>query len=637
MESDRESDRKSDREDAAAPRPTVGRRALIPQGDGAALADRCRRLDGRGYPAYRDLEGIWTLDEHLTLFVDRAARDPFAPPSPVRLRLAGSAARIPAGLAAGRIRRIALADCLARRAAEVGRGESRGRGSGNSGEIRVDDGGQEVLERTAIRLEPAPEGDGSGVAFVEARLGVGLPAAGRRILGRAAAVLFTERLPRLAAEGLALPDPPPAEVEGFVRMVEEQENLRAALRERGLVAFVADGAVLPRLHGASSSPLDGKQAVPFASPPSLRVTLPLRPGSEDRAGATVSGMGIPEGVTLVVGGGYHGKSTLLQALAAAVVPHIPGDGRERCATRADAVTIRAEEGRAVHSVDVGPFLRDLPGGRATDSFSTEDASGSTSQAASIVEALESGSRLLLMDEDTSATNLLIRDARMQALVAGRAEPIVPLLDRVRELSERHRVSTILVMGGSGDYFDAADTVIRMDSYRAADATAEARRVAADFPARRAPETDASGFFGRERTPVAATFDASGRMGTPRIRAAGTNSLRYGDREVVLAAVSQLFDPSQTRAAGHCASLLAARFAGRPIGEALDAVEDLLDREGLDALTADGRAGRHPGRFARPRRHEIAALMNRLRDGRFENRAPGGDDPPSPPPDEESAG
>ena len=603
-----------------------------PLGNRAVLAERCRGLDGRGYPAYRDLEGVWTLGEHLTLFVDRVSRDPFAPPSRMRLRLAGAAAGIPAALAAGRTRRIALGDCLARRAAEVARDEARGGGSGHSGEIRVDAGGQEVLERTAIRLGPAPEGGGSGVAFVEARLEVGLPAAGRRILGRSAASLLTGSLPRIAAEGLALPDPPPAKVEGFVRVVEKQETLRAALRERGLVAFVADGAVLPRLHGASPRPLGEDLAVPFASPPSLRVTLPLGP----EGGETVSGMGIPEGVTLIVGGGYHGKSTLLQALAAAVFPHIPGDGRERCAARADAVTLRAEEGRAVHSVDVSPFLRDLPGGRATEAFSTEDASGSTSQAASIVEALESGSRLLLLDEDTSATNLLIRDARMQALVAGRAEPIVPLLDRVRELSERHRVSTILVMGGSGDYFDAADTVIRMDSYRAADATAEARRVAAAFPTRRAPEADAAGFFGRERTPVAATFDASGRRGTPRIRAVGRDALLYGEREVALAAVSQLFDASQTRAAGHAASLLAERFAGRPVGEALDAVEALLDGEGLDALTAVGRAGRHPGRFARPRRHEIAALLNRLRGGRFENRAVAGDAPPSPA-GEESAG
>lgn len=606
------------------------------RGDRAALVERCQGIDGRGYPAYGELAGAWTLGEHLTLFVDRVARDPFAPPSRVRLRLDGAVAGIPAALVAGRIRRMALADCLARRAGAVARREARSSGSGHSGEIRIDSGGQEVLERTAIRLETAPQGEGSRALFVEARLDVGLPAAGRRVLGRSAASMLAGSLPRIAAEGLALPAVPPADVEGFVRAVEEQENLRAALRERGLVAFVADGAVLPRLHGASRRPLDREQATPFASPPSLRVTLPLRPGPAGEGGETVSGMGIPEGVTLIVGGGYHGKSTLLQALAASVFPHIPGDGRERCATRRDAVTVRAEEGRAVSGVDVSPFLRDLPGGRATESFSTEDASGSTSQAAAVVEALESGSRLLLLDEDTSATNLLIRDARMQALVAGRAEPIVPLLDRVRELSEEQGVSTILVMGGSGDYFDAADTVIRMDSYRASDATAEARRVAAAFPTRRAPETDAAAFFARERRPVAAGFDASGRRGAARIRAAGRRALLYGEREVDLGAVLQLCDRSQTRGAGHAAALLVESFADRPVAEGLDAVDALLDREGLDALTPVGRAGEHPGRLARPRRHEIAAVLNRLRGGRFENRAVGGEAPAGRP-GEDSAG
>lgn len=617
-------------EDAAASgrREVAADGSVKARGDREALAECCRRLDGRGYPAYRDLVGVWALDEHLTLFVDRVARDPFAPPSRMRLRLAGAAAGIPAGLAAGRTRRTALADWLARRAAAVGRREAGGAGSGRSGEIRVDAGGPEVLERTAVRLGAAPDGDGSGVAWVEARLEIGLPAAGRRILGRAAAVLLTGGLPRIAADGLALPAPPPAEVEDFVRVVEEQEVLRAALRERGLAAFVADGAVLPRLHGASRRPLVGERVVPFASPAPLRVTLPLRPPGGDGE-ETVTGMGIPEGVTLIVGGGYHGKSTLLQALAAAVFPHIPGDGRERCATRGDAVAIRAEEGRAVHAVDVSPFLRDLPGGRRTEAFSTVDASGSTSQAAAVVEALESGSRLLLMDEDTSATNLLIRDARMQALVAGRAEPIVPLLDRVRELFERRRVSTILVMGGSGDYFDAADTVIRMESYRAADATAEARRIAAALPTGRAPETDAAGFFRRERRPVAATFDASGRRGSTLVRTAAGRALLYGEREVDLAAVTQLFDPSQSRAAGFAAALLAGRFASLPFGDALDAVEALLDREGLDALTEDGRTGRHPGRLARPRRHEIAALLNRLRGGRFMNHPAAGEAAPGP--------
>ena len=604
------------------------------RGDRRALAEHCRGLDGRGYPAYRDLEGGWDLGGDLTLFLDRAARDPFAPPSPVRLRLAAEAAGFPPAFTRTRIRRIALADLLARRVAEAAaRAEATASraGSGNSGQIRSDAGGQEVLERSAVRL--APDGAANGGGWVEARLEVGLPAAGRRILGRRAAALLTEALPEVGA-ALAFSAAPPEETAAFLRVVEVQEHLRRQLPARNLVAFVADGAVLPRLHGASELPLPAGDAVPFESPPSLRVRLSLPDsgglpgGSVAKDAGEISGMGIPEGVTLIVGGGYHGKSTLLQALAAAVYPHRPGDGRERSATRADAVTVRAEEGRPVRSVDVRPFIRELPGGRSTEAFTTENASGSTSQAASLVEALEAGSRLLLLDEDTSATNLMIRDARMQALVAREAEPIVPLVDRVRHLHEAHRVSTVLVMGGSGDYFEAADTVVRMEGYRAADATTEAREVARSLPNRRQAETGGAGFFARDRHPRPERFRAAGRRGTTRIRAGAPTRLLFGEEEADLAALAQLFDSSQTRAAGYAAVLAAERFPGRPLPEVLDALEDFLDREGPDALTAPGRAGRHPGRLARPRRYEIAGLLNRLRGGAFDSR-PAGSAPTAP--------
>lgn len=610
------------------------------RGDGRALAEQCRRLDGRGYPAYRDLEGGWALGGGLTLFLDRAARDPFAPPSPVRLRLAAEAAGFPPEFTGTALRRTALADHLARRVAAAAdsrsgataRSGGSGRsGSGNSGRIRNDAGGQQILERSAVRVEPAPPG-----GWVEARVEVGLPAAGRRILGGRAETLLTAVLPEVAAE-LAYSKGRHDETAAFLRAVEVQEHLRQQLRACGLVAFVADGAVLPRLHGASDLPLPAAEAVPFESPPSLRVRLSLpEPGGlpggpEFGESGEISGMGIPEGVTLIVGGGYHGKSTLLQALAAAVFPHLPGDGRERSATRGDAVTIRAEEGRPVHAVDVRPFIRDLPGGRSTEAFTTENASGSTSQAASLVEALEAGSRLLLLDEDTSATNLMIRDARMQALVAREAEPIVPLVDRVRHLHEVHGVSAVLVMGGSGDYFEAADTVLRMEDWRAADATTEARAVAFSLPHRRQAETGGAPFFARERRPVADRFTGVGRRGRTRMKADSAARLRYGEEEADLAALTALFDPSQTRAAGYAAALAAERFRDRPLPEVLDALEDFLDREGLDALTPEGRAGRHPGRLARPRRYEIAGLLNRLRGGAFESRpAPRPPETPSPP-------
>ncbi len=544
------------------------------------------------------------------MFVDRVARDPFAPPSRIRIRMDGAVAGLCPALFSNRIRRVALADFLARqfRAAVPRSGSPTG--SGHSGQIRIDAGGQEALERTAVRVS----GDAAGLDFVEARIEVGLPAAGRRILGRRAADLLTGELPRVARKALTRGSLPAGAAESFVDTIEEQEHLRAELSSRKLVAFVADGALLPRAHGASEQPLRGDGVVPFESPASLRTSLPLlHPGSGPRE---ISGMGIPEGVTLIVGGGFHGKSTLLQALSRSVAPHVPGDGRERVATRGDAVTIRAEEGRAVAAVDVSPFIRELPGGRPTAAFTTENASGSTSQAASIVEALEAGSRLLLMDEDTSATNLMIRDARMQALVARDAEPIVALLDRVRELFEDHGVSTILVMGGSGDYFDAADTVIQLADYHPREVTARARDVAAQFPTRRSAEAGAAGFCRQARCPDPRSFDPAGRKGSPRIRATRRDLLLYGAEEVDLRAVEQLFDESQTRAAGYALATAAGDLAGRSVGGLLDALEARLDEAGLESLTPEGRAGAHPGRLARPRRYEIAAALNRLRRGRF---------------------
>lgn len=525
----------------------------------------------------------------------------------------GETAGFPAALASHRARRTALADFLARgfRRAIPRSGSSAG--SGHSGQIRIDAGGQEVLERAAIRIS----GDPSGAGFVEARVEVGLPAAGRRILGHRAADLLARDLPEIAGRTLVFGSLPAGAAESFVNAIENQHYLRSQLEDRNLAAFVPDGAILPRAHGASERPLtDG--VVPFESPASLRVRLSLlHPGDGPRE---IHGMGIPEGVTLIVGGGFHGKSTLLQALARSVVPHVPGDGRELMVTRADAVTIRAEEGRAVSSVDVSPFIRELPGGRATTAFTTDNASGSTSQAASIVEALEAGSRLLLMDEDTSATNLMIRDARMQALVAREAEPIVALVDRVRELCERHRVSTILVMGGSGDYLDAADTVIQFADYRPREVTAQAREVAAHYPTRRSPDAGAGGFHGRQRCPEPGSFDPAGRKGTPRIRATRRDLLLYGEEEVDLRAVEQLFDESQTRAAAYAMAAAARDFPGLPVRELLDSLDARLDEAGLESLTAEGRAGAHPGRLARPRRYEIASALNRLRRGRFESRS-----------------
>ena len=441
------------------------------------LARLLSRIDGRGYPAYKDLRGEYR-GEGLSLHVDHVQGDPFAEPSKLRLRVPAERAAFPDELQATRAGRVALRDLLARRAARAVRRLARGsgRGSGKSGLVLIDSGGQEVLERSAVIL---------GEDFVELRLQVGLPAAGRRVLGREAEGLLLDDLPWLAEEALLAEHHDPSRTERFVRCVENQEDLRSRLADLGLVAFVADGSLLPRASGVSDRPL-GEGGVPWRAPEELAVEVELAHPLPDGT-RRVRGCGLRPGVTLIVGGGYHGKSTLLRSLERGVYPHVPGDGRELVVTDPRAVKVRAEDGRRVEGVDISPFIADLPGGRATTSFRSDDASGSTSQAASIVEALEVGARVLLLDEDSSATNFLIRDARMQELVAREHEPITPFVDRVRELHERLGVSTVQVMGGSGDYLDVADTVLLMKDFLPEDASEAARAIADRVPSSRRRE------------------------------------------------------------------------------------------------------------------------------------------------------
>ncbi|MBX6395634.1 MAG: ABC-ATPase domain-containing protein, partial [Alicyclobacillaceae bacterium] len=387
------------------------------------------RIDGRGYPAYRDLEGAYRFPA-FTLVIEHVQSDPFAPPSRLRVEIPLPATGIPGELYADPIRRTAMEDFILRTASENLRGWRQKRGSGKSGLIDIAEPSQVVLRRSAVEIRDKE---------LIARFVVGLPARGRTVLGRQAQEMLLEDVPAWVARSFFWSAMDQQRARESVALAVDQDALRRWMAEEGLVAFVGDGAILPRESGQSDKPMkDG--AVPFRSPASLRREVRL-PG-----GRTVSGMAIPRGVTLICGGGYHGKSTLLRALEQGVYNHVAGDGREWVLTDPTAVKIRAEDGRWVRGVNISPFINNLPYGKSTERFSTESASGATSQAANIMEALEVGARVLLIDEDTSATNFMIRDARMQALVAKDNEPITPFIDRARQLFEEWGVSTILVVG-----------------------------------------------------------------------------------------------------------------------------------------------------------------------------------------------
>jgi predicted ABC-class ATPase len=572
------------------------------------LRETLKRIDGRSYNAYREIKGEFSLRE-FRLFVDHVQGDPFATPSKLRLRVDQTLAQLPEELFDNPVRRLACEDFLTRRVHCAARDDakSRGerRGSGKSGVVLVDVGGQEVLKRTATVLTPE---------WVEVRLEVGLPANGRRILGREAETLLCERLFAIAEASIV--QPPTAEARHFVDCVENQEAIRERLSSRGLIAFVGDGSRLPRESGASDRPLALESAVAFEAPESLRVEIDLLHPVEIGGSIckSIKGLGIREGVTLIVGGGYHGKSTLLDAIERGVYPHIPGDGREWVIGDRSLVKIRAEDGRRVEKTDIDGFIRNLPQGRSTTAFESDDASGSTSQAASLVEALEVGASGLLLDEDTSATNFMVRDARMQALIQKEHEPITPFVERVRELHEALSVSTVLVMGGCGDYFDSADTVIALRDFLPLDVTEEARTIAANASSSRQREAVSPLGEIAQRIPVRGSIDASRGRKSVSIQVRSLDRIEFGREEIDLRGVEQLVDRSQTRAIAAAIYFAAERWIDGDctLRRVLDRLDEHFDDRGLDELDPFYRAGHHPGNYARPRRFEIAAAINRLR-------------------------
>jgi len=554
-----------------------------------------RRIDGRGYKAYKDLRGKYDFSKFL-LFIDYVQGDPFASPSRCRVRVAQENAGFPRDLYASKSRRVATQDYIARQFAKaLQAGVSGNRGTGKSGLITIDRCGQEVLERTAVVVCEH---------YVEARISVGLPARGRTVLGRQAAEMLTQELPEVVEKSLFYSSLNAGDLRRHVGTVEDQDYLRERLPEMGLVAFVGNGAVLPRKSGVSDLPLKGDQVVPFYSPPELEVEVEL-----PNAGR-IKGMGVSEGVTLIVGGGYHGKSTLLRALERGVYNHIPGDGREQVVTVPDAVKIRAEDGRRIEKVNISPFINNLPFGRDTEAFSSDEASGSTSQAANIIEALEMGTHLLLVDEDTSATNFMIRDMRMQHLVTKEKEPITPFIDRVQQLA-RLEVSTCIVIGGSGDYFDVADTVIMMDNYSPRLVTAAAKRISAEFQTSRKPEGGEDFNPPGKRCPDGAGLDPT-RGRKVKIAARGLRVIAYGRQNIDLTSVEQLVDTSQTRAIGDLIHYIATRYinGSRPLAEAINLAMQDIEEKGLDIISPY--YGQHPGDYAMPRPLEVAAAFNRLR-------------------------
>lgn len=570
----------------------------------AELQTLLRQIDHKSYPAYKDTRGKYQFQQYV-LSIDHVQGDPFAAPSKVSILVLGKVAGFDKGCYEEVHRRIAFQDYLLRRVSMKIKDYSfKAKGSGKSGLLGISHPGQEILERSACAVNPR-NGD------VTIRMEVGFPANGRTInAGELMKILF-DFLPVCVRQTLLSASCTKESVEKCLFLADDQLYIREELKKRGLVSFVANGAVLPRKSGVSSLPM--KEGKAFMSPASMEITLDLpHHGS-------LSGMGIKKGVTLIVGGGYHGKSTLLEALELGVYNHIAGDGREYVITDDTSMKLRAEDGRSIQKTDISMFIRNLPNGRDTNAFYTEDASGSTSQAANTVEAMEAGAQVFLIDEDTSATNFMIRDELMQRVVSRDVEPIIPFIDRVRELYEDYGISTILVAGSCGSYFHKADCIIQMNKYQPVEITALAKKEAEGYPY-------TTGKLDRSAEPnfkrVIKKDTAFAKDDRIKLRTDGLDGFSVNREEVDMRYVEQLADSEQLTSLSYMIKYMKQQvFDGKKtLKEAVEELYTRIESRGFsaffgtgDGAAAGGEGGTLPGNLAMPRRQELYAALNRCRE------------------------
>ena len=564
------------------------------------LQRELRSINRKSYPAYKGLKGAYQFPDY-QLFIEHVQGDPFAAPSALRIFVPHSKAKFPERYYWDKCSKVALQDALLRRFAEISAKFCyQAKGSGKSGVIQVSHCGQEVLERTACEI--TKEG-------IHIRFFVGFPANGRTInSGELEKILFVY-LPKCVEMSLYHRKVPERETEQVICLKEDQRVIREELKKRGLIAFVANGSILPRQSGNSDLPM--KDAVPFQSPKSMEITIQLRHRG------SITGMGIRKGITLIAGGGYHGKSTLLEALEKGVYDHIAGDGREFVITDDTAWKLRAEDGRKIKDVDISLFINHLPNGRNTRRFSTLDASGSTSQAANIIEAIEAKSQVLLIDEDTSATNFMVRDELMQRVIQKDKEPITPFLERARDLYEKAGISTILVVGSCGSYFYIADQIIQMDNYCPVDITEKTRKLLKEY---KKPGCEAEGFaLPSEKRSISFGSSVVRRKnyrGTgmveehEKLKVMGRESLMLGKEQLDLRYLEQLADREQTQTLGYLLKYAKEQYSGKTtdLTALMESLIRKLEKEGIGSVSGQKEI---PAGMAMPRRQEIYACFNRF--------------------------
>jgi predicted ABC-class ATPase len=562
----------------------------------SVLKQRIESINTRDYGAYQSLIGEYDYAK-FKLYIDRIPKDPYAPSHTgiYRVILKNHFVNQFNQIFNTKVSKIAFCDYLARHFYHATLKKSPGRrGTGNSGIITMDQPGQAILERNSVIVSKEK---------IEVRFFIGLPADGRNINAPICKVMLFDELPEIIEFALFPENLDISDLEKHIQTAEDAEYLRSRLEPLNLVAFIADDSILPRKSGTSDESLNKNMAIPFQSPESLLVEIDLPHSGK------IKGMGIPRGITLIVGGGYHGKSTLLNAIEMGIYNHIAGDGREKCVSNLNTIKIRAYSGRYIEKVDISTFINHLPLQKNTTRFSTENASGSTSQAASIMEAIEVGTHVLLMDEDTCATNFMIRDHKMQKLVQKEDEPITTFIDKVENLYANNGISSILVLGGIGDYFDVSHTVIQMKNYNPIDVTNKAHEISGSSVEKRLSEGKEHQICIKERIPLKNCINPYNDYNKKSIYSTEINRIHFGKNMIDLTDVEQLVELSQVKAIAEAILYMSKYVNGKTsLTEIIHNLMRDIEKNGLDILS-----DRVSGHFAQFRGLELAFAINRLRE------------------------
>ena len=551
------------------------------------LKRELEKIDGRGYKTYKTLEGQYSFEDYI-LSIDHVQGDPFASPSRIRV-IVNNNNNFPKNLFDEKYKKITICDFLTRLFSKnIYKYGEKVFGSGKSGLIEISKCSQQVIERTSIIINNEK---------IEARFYVGFPARGRSVLSKKLEKILFNIIPNIVKNTLIYNNINIKALNDKLKLLEDQEFIRKQLKDKKLIAFIANNSILPRESGISQKPLkDGKK---FISPKELEVEF----NTPNRG--LIKGMGIPEGITLIVGGGYHGKSTLLKALELGVYNHIEGDGREFVITDNTALKVRAEDGRAITKTDISLFINNLPNGKDTKKFYTENASGSTSQAANIIEGIESGTKLFLIDEDTSATNFMIRDSVMQQLVSKDKEPITPFIDVARSLYKQKGISTILVAGSSGDFFDIADLVIQMDNYEPYEVTKKAKALSRGITN---VNENLKVDIDFNRVILKGTIESSPKG--VKVKTLGKDGISINKENIDLRAVEQIVDNEQLNTIGAIMKYAENKLMGKNL--TLAQIADNITEELKNNLIGIENIKGGYGSFAIVRKQEIMCAYNRYR-------------------------